>query len=166
LCEPERAGLTFRQIASLSGVSLGTVQQVMDELTIAGYVHKGRAGRSLIRPRDLFNRWVEAYALSLESKLWLADFDAADDGWWLRAERDLRAAGVQLGGESAAHVLGAPLRTSRAVLYANRIPDDLAVTYRWRAAAGAGDVEVRRRFWRDDGRAAGRAAHRRHEGAG
>jgi hypothetical protein len=150
LCRPDLVGAPMRTIAAASGASLGAVKHVIDDLVDAGYVSGGRSGRRLVRSHDLFGRWVEAYAVTLSPRLWLADFSASDPYWWVTAGDAVRAASAQFGGETAAHLLDPHLQTSQAVLYARRIPQDLAVAYRWRKDEGATNVEIRRRFWSDE----------------
>jgi len=147
LSRPDLVARPMRTIAAASGASLGAVKLVIDELIDAGFVYGGGSERKLVRSRALFGRWVEAYALTLAPRLWLAEFTASDAGWWLSAVDAVREAGVQFGGESAAHLLDPHLRTSQAVLYAERVPQDLAIKFRWRKSEGAATIEIRRRFW-------------------
>ncbi len=146
LADPDMARRNLREIAEALGMSLGTVQWVRKELEEHGYFDP--AERALYRTGDLLDRWVEAYALELFPQLTLGRFEAADPRWWANAGKDLRAEGAQWGGETAAHFLHGRLLPGRAIVYASRIPDGLAGTYRFRKAwAGEGNVEIRERFW-------------------
>jgi hypothetical protein len=126
-------------------VSLGTVQWVLTELEVAGYATT--KPRQLYQTRGLFNRWVEAYTLNLWPRLTLATFDATDPSWWRGADDDLRAAGAQWGGESAAHKINPRLLPQRAVIYAPEVPRTLALEHRFRKPEREGDVEIRQLFW-------------------
>ena len=119
----------------------------MDELVDAGYVLQDRAGRRLVRSRALFRRWVEAYSLTLAPRLAIGDFSTQSRDWWRSADADLLRADVQLGGESAASLLKTNLHTSQAILYADRLPEELALAYRWHRTDVEPNVRVRRRFW-------------------
>jgi hypothetical protein len=147
LAEPGLVNASYRDIARSSGTSLGTVQLVLKELGDGGYVDPGQSVRSLHRTRELFGRWVEAYAFDLHPRLTLARFDAADPSWWTGADDALRAAHAQWGGETAAHFLDRRLRPARAVVYAPEVPRRIALEYRMQKATGEGNVEIRERFW-------------------
>jgi hypothetical protein len=147
LCEPTAISAPFRQIAHRSNASLGTVQRVITELEQAGFVASVDRNRHLLRTRDLFTRWVEAYTLELWPRLTLARFDVDNPTWWTRAENDLRAEHALWGGETAAHELLQYLRPSRAIIYAKTVPKRLAVQHRFRQAHGEGQAEIREQFW-------------------
>jgi hypothetical protein len=145
---PEAINETYRRIAQASGVSLGTVQWVMDELADNGYLRVGSATKQLYRVRELFNRWTDAYVLNLHPRLTLARFEAPDPRWWVDASQFLRAEDAQWGGETAAFFLNPRLRPATTILYAQTVPHQLALRYRFREAKNTGNVEVRQRFWR------------------
>jgi hypothetical protein len=145
LADPDLVAAPYREMARASGVSLGTIHWVLNELEVAGYATT--APRRLYRTRALLDRWVEAYAFDLWPRLILARFDATDPAWWTSADDALRAADAQWGGETAAHRLNPRLRPKRAVIYAREVPKGLAAEYRFRKSEGEGGVEVRQRFW-------------------
>jgi len=145
---PKMAARPLREIARASGVSLGTAQIVIDDLTGAGYLYEGPDGRTLARAGELLSRWAEAYALWLAPKLHLATFAVDDPRWWEGADIELADAGVQLGGELAASLLDPHLRPTTATLYAETIPATLIARWQMRRDEQDGTVFVRRRFWR------------------
>lgn len=145
LADAELITAPYREIARVSGVSLGTVHWVLNELETAGYA--ATDPRRLQRTRHLLDRWVEAYTFDLWPRLTLASFDAADPDWWKRAGDDLRASGAQWGGETAAHWMNPRLKPRRAIIYAPDIPKELAMRYRFRKSDGEGGVEIRQLFW-------------------
>lgn len=148
LREPDLFSAPMRSIAARSDASLGSVKVVVDDLESAGYAYRKGDQRRLVRQSSLFDRWVEAYALTLAPRLGLGRFEAREPRWWRKADRELGKAKVQLGGESAASRLDSQLRTSHAVLYAEEIPENLALAHRWQRSDGKdANVEVRRRFW-------------------
>lgn len=146
LAEPDGASTSYREIAQASGTSLGTVQWVLKELEETGHISTG-ATRKLHRQRDLFNRWVEAYALDLYPRLTLGEFDTPDPNWWTGADDLMRATHSQWGGETAVHRTYRRLRPGQAIVYASSVPRRLATEYQFRKADGPGNVEVRQRFW-------------------
>jgi len=145
LADPEMITASYREIARVSGVSLGTVHWVVNELETAGYASPDP--RRLHRTRHLLDRWVEAYTFDLWPRLTLATFDAADPDWWKRADDALRASGAQWGGETAAHWINPRLKPRRTIIYAPDIPKELAMQYRFRKVEGEGGVEIRHLFW-------------------
>ncbi len=145
LADPDLVAAPYREIAQASGVSVGTVHWVLNELETAGYTTTDP--RRLHRTRHLLERWVEAYTFDLWPRLTLASFDAADPDWWRGADDALRAEDAQWGGETAAHWLNSRLQPKRAIIYAPDIPKKLALDYRFRKAEGEGGVEIRQRFW-------------------
>lgn len=72
LTKSDYINLPYRDIASLSGVSLGSVGWIMRELKGKGYVLEKRNGKLELADRaELFRRWVEAYAEQLRPKITL-----------------------------------------------------------------------------------------------
>lgn len=147
LSDPGIVSAPYRDIGHHSGASLGTVQWVFKELERAGYVHSGPDGRRLHRVRDLFSRWVEAYALDLWPRLTLGHFESPDPMWWTKADEAMRAEGAQWGGETAAHRMNSHLRPGKAVVYASTLPRRLIIGHRLRKSGVDGNVEIRERFW-------------------
>jgi len=147
LCDPKLAASPYREIAHLSGTSLGTVHAVFTELHAMSYIAGGDDARRLRRSHDLFRRWADAYAIDLFPRLKVASFDAPDPSWWKHATDAVRANGGQWGAEVAAHLLGSRLLPARAAIYASNVPSELAIQQRFRRASGEGNVEIRERFW-------------------
>jgi len=148
---PETAAFPYRRLAEMSGVSLGTVKTVIDELTRAGYLYERGNERRLARGAELLDRWSEAYSITLDTSLALGEFVAADLSWWREAEADLLASGVQVGGEAGASLIDPHLRPASLTLYAGGLPARLIGRYRLARAENGGNVQIRRRFWQASG---------------
>lgn len=146
---PETAAYPYRLLATMSGVSLGTVKTVIDELTGAGYLYERGNERRLARGGELLDRWSEAYSISLDAALALGDFVAADLSWWRDAEADLLSLGVQVGGEAGASLIDPHLRPASLTLYATQLPVPLIGRHRLARAENDGNVHVRSRFWKE-----------------
>ncbi|MBN6034248.1 type IV toxin-antitoxin system AbiEi family antitoxin [Amycolatopsis sp. 195334CR] len=144
---PEMASLTLRELAAASGVSLGTAQMVVDELTAGGYLYESAGGRRLARGGELLNRWSEAYSIALGPSLALGEFSAGDLSWWPDSEHELRTAGALVGGEAAASLIDPHLRPSSLTLYVEETPLSLIGRHRLVRAEEDGNVHLRRRFW-------------------
>lgn len=148
---PEAADYPYRRLAEMSGVSLGTVKTVIDELTGAGYLYQRGDERRLARGAELLDRWSEAYSITLDTALALGEFTAADLSWWRGAEADLLSLGVQVGGEAGASLIDPHLRPASLTLYADRLPVRLIGRHRLAKAENDGNVHVRTRFWQAPG---------------
>ena len=146
---PEMAGQTYRQLAQAGGVSLGTTKMAIDDLTAAGYLYTGAHGRRLAKGGELLNRWSEAYSIALHSALSLGEFSAGDLSWWRDSEPELLPLGIQVGGEAGASLIDPHLKPSTLTLYAAELPLSLIGRHRMVRAEGAGNVHVRKRFWRE-----------------
>lgn len=138
----------LRALAQAGGVSLGTAQMVVEELSAAGYLYQGVNGKVLARGGELLSRWAEAYSITLAPSLALAQFVAEDLSWWRSAEQSLSAEGIQVGGEAAGSILDPHLRPASLTLYAAELPVRLVARHRLARADGGGNVTVRHRFWR------------------
>jgi hypothetical protein len=148
LSDPSMVNASMREIASASGVSIGSVHGVFAELESTGFLLRAKGTTQLLRRGQLLDEWAAGYALNLNSKLTIAEFRTPDQDWWRNAVTDLADAQAQLGGESAAELLGGHLVASKAVVYAPDLPRELARRFGWRKPTGGiANVEVRRKFW-------------------
>lgn len=144
---PTMAGKPLRELARAGGVSLGTTQAVIDDMTKAGYLYDVAGERRLARAGELLNRWSEAYSIRLSPSLDLGEFDAVDISWWPHSKDDLTRLNVQVGGEAAASLRDSHLTPTSLTIYADDRPRALITQHRMVRAEKDGDVQVRRRFW-------------------
>ena len=144
---PTMAGKPLRQLASASGVSLGTAQAVVDDLVRAGYLYDVDGERRLGRAGELLNRWSEAYSIRLSPALSLGDFEVPDISWWRDSKEELVQSNVQVGGEAGASLLDPHLIPATLTLYADEQPRSLIGKRRMVRAEQAGNIHMRRRFW-------------------
>lgn len=102
LCDPDLVNATYRDIAEIADVALGTVGWVLNGLKTAGLVlDKGRGkGRRIVDYPRMLDRWVEAYPEKLRPKLLIGYFLAEDPYWWKKV--DIHDFGGVWGGETAA----------------------------------------------------------------
>ena len=148
---PELAARPVRDIATTTGVAVGTVHTVLRDLTAAGHLRGSGGHRTLHRGRELLDRWAEAYTVTLARKLAIASFTVPDQTGLPSLVDDFLAAGAQLGGERAAERIDAHLRPVDATFYVDRLPNAVVTTHRLRPDP-AGPVHVRQRFWQHDDR--------------
>lgn len=149
---PHLAAEPLRKLASVSGASLGTVKMVIDELTHAGYLYDAMGERRLGRAGELLNRWSEAYSTTLSPALSLGEFSVPDIMWWPNSEEEFLNADAQLGGEAGASLIDPHLVPTTLTLYVDQMPSELIGRHRMvRASHTAGNVHLRKRFWRNPG---------------
>ena len=151
LCRPELLNATYRDTAQATGVALGAVGQVFQDLRKRGYLAGGprKRRRRLVEPVRLFEEWVTNYPTTLRPKLNPRRFRAPDPDWWKTA--DIDPLNAQWGGEVAAHRLTKQLKPATVTLY---LPTDtkpgvltqLVARHKLRADP-EGDIDVLERFW-------------------
>ncbi|MBE0582638.1 MAG: hypothetical protein IH612_02625 [Desulfofustis sp.] len=158
LCDQELVSGTFREIAALAGVSLGTLHIVLKDLEAAGFlVTLPGGGRSLVRTRHLVERWVTAYPEGLRPKIARGTFRCASFADLIT--QDLPA-GFFWGGDVAARRLTGTLRPETGIIYCQTAPVELIKEKRlYRDPAGT--IDLYDAFWR-----AGGAEGGNHEQAG
>jgi hypothetical protein len=162
LCRPQLLAGTYREIAAVARVALGTVGGVMRELqarkhvaifrtTHDQYPHLraflGIENRKLLDPERLLKEWVEFYAATLRPKLNVRRFRAPNMEWTETA--DLRQYGAYWGGEVAAKRITDYLKPETATIYVTHPPTRLIVDNRLRADVN-GNVEILDVFWNPD----------------
>jgi hypothetical protein len=145
LCDPGLAGRTYREIATTTGVALGTADRVMKELKELGYIiDLGKQGFKLVRKEDLFQRWVTIYPEQLRPKQLLGRY-RGEPGWW--EHKRLDPARAQWGGEVAAAKITRYLKPETITLYAAEDQLNPILLENRLRRDEKGDVEVLERFW-------------------
>ena len=77
LSKPSYTALPYRELASLSGASLGTVSRVIKELRHKGYLlQTGPKDWALVHYPELLEQWVTGYGERLRAKLVIDRFEA------------------------------------------------------------------------------------------
>lgn len=146
LCNPGLENKTYREIAAVTDVALGTVDWIMKELKELGYLlHMGKRGNRLIQKEKLLQRWVTAYPEQLRPKLTLGRFRGEHD-WW--QQKTLDRFEVQWGGEVAAAKLTRYLQPQIITIYTT--PEQLnpfLIGNRLKRDP-MGDVEILEKFWK------------------
>jgi hypothetical protein len=118
LCKPDLVGAPYREIAAESGVALGTVGNVIDDLAAAGFLVVRNDERRLVRTQKMLETWVDRYPAALRTKLQLGVFQSQSMDWWRKFPiLDFRAC---WGGEIAAAHYTRYLRPVVATVYVPR----------------------------------------------
>jgi len=143
----DAVNLTYREIANLAGVALGTVGWIFRDLKLLGYIRVYKHKRKIMNRDKLVNRWLEAYPTEMRPKLNPKRFTAPDRNWWI--QEDLNRYGVLLGGETAAAVLTKHLHPEYGVLYIHGDIRELAKALKLRADP-LGNLTLMDRFWKGE----------------
>jgi hypothetical protein len=145
LVRPQLADVRLRDIAAETGVALGTVGAVMEDLTARGLLTApGGDARRLLEPRRLAEEWTAFYPVRLRPKLVRGRYAAPDPVWWEKAR--IPAGRAVFGGEVAADRLTGHLKPARVTLYVWGAPDEVILANRLRPDE-RGAVEILEAFW-------------------
>ncbi|PRE79616.1 type IV toxin-antitoxin system AbiEi family antitoxin [Burkholderia multivorans] len=136
----------YRAIAAASGVALGTVNLVMDDLLARGLLGRRRDGTRVFPDWPRFvQEWVALYPSRLRAKLPVRRFSGLAPDWW--GAVDFAAVDARLGGEPAADLLTHDLKPAAITVYTHGpVSNRLLLDARLRADE-RGDVEILEAFW-------------------
>ena len=144
------AGKTIREIATATGVSLGSVHSTLADLTNRGYVVENGKSRLLRKRQSLIDRWTQGYNDTLKPKLFISRFT------FLSPEVREQWQSIQLpktrswGGEPTAALMDGYLPPERWDIYTADNANALIATGRM-IPAPQGEIYVYKRFWQTDG---------------
>lgn len=144
LCLPDATAATYRDLAKMAGVALGTVAKTVEELKLLGFLRKTKTHWVLENKARLLDAWVDAYPRELRPLLKPRRFHTNKAEWWRDADWTLL--GAWLGGEPAAALLTKHLRPVIATAYLAGGLAEMARALRW-AKRDDGNVEVLQKFW-------------------
>ncbi|MDP1676129.1 MAG: type IV toxin-antitoxin system AbiEi family antitoxin [Bacteroidota bacterium] len=145
LCQPELQDAPYRDIARAAGVALGTVAGLMKNLQQQGFVMDIEGKRkTLLRKKELFEKWVHAYAVKLRPKQLIGRYTTQREQLW--QHYDIREENAMWGGEVAANKMTNYLKPEIVTIYARKPIDNLMVNLRLRRDE-KGIVEIREQFW-------------------
>lgn len=151
LCQPDMVQASYRKIVESTGVSLGAIGKVFDDLKTRGLLAGAEKayGRKLLEPKRLLDEWVTNYPTVLRPKLDPRRFSAPDPNWWKELKPD--KLGAVWGGEVAAERIKNFLKPATQTLYV--APDSksaclkyLIGTYRLKPDPH-GSIEILEKFW-------------------
>ncbi|MGA1796527.1 MAG: type IV toxin-antitoxin system AbiEi family antitoxin [bacterium] len=148
LCNPGLENKTYREIAAVANVALGTVDWIMKELKGLGFLlDMGKRGQRLTQRENLLQRWVTAYPEQLRPKLIMGRF-GGEYGWW--KQKKLHPLKAQWGGEIAAARLTQYLEPEMITIYTTTQElNPLLIENRLKKDQ-TGEVEILERFWKQN----------------
>lgn len=144
LCLPNATDATYRELAGMAGVALGTVANTVEQMEHLGYLRKTKGHIAIENRERLMDAWVDAYPRELRPLLEPRRFRTAAGEWWKVADWTLL--GAWLGGEPAAALMTKHLRAVVATVYAAGGMTELAKNLRL-AKDPQGNVEILKKFW-------------------
>ena len=137
----------YRQISNNTGLSLGTITNVVEELLYEKFVIKTSKGRILKNKRALLDTWQVHYNQTLKPKLLLKTMEFVDSDsrkdWELIALPD----GVCWGGEGGAYLTSKYLIPEQFDIYTEGPSINLMMTRKMRFEEN-GSIHVYQKFWR------------------
>ena len=148
LVDPAKAQLTYRELAELANISLGSVGTIMQELIDLKFILKTKQTMKLKNTKELLNRWITAYHDVLRPRLLMKHMRfvrTESYNIWKNIDLDETKGLAFWGGEPGAHILNGYLHPGIFTIYTDRnwqsfrdielIPDD------------TGKVEILEMFW-------------------
>jgi hypothetical protein len=151
LSNPENLQLSYRELAELADVSIGSVSNVMKELEEQNFILKTKLKRVLKNKTQLLERWVVAYQDVLRPRLVkkqmrFANIESVKN--WQQLQLDQEDGITLWGGEPAAAILTNQLTPGKFSIYTNdswqNIGQDLGLVPEIN-----GNVEILQLFWND-----------------
>lgn len=152
LCHPENIiNRSYRDLSEISGVSLGSIGRIINDLKAAGYLSSGESDQRNWADKDgLIKRWVVAYSESLRPKLVLGYYKSLQENW--QDAVDIQSYGALWGGEIAADHLTRYLKPEFSTIYTQEKLGKLVLMNGLKEVSekSSANVEVLQKFWHFD----------------
>lgn len=145
LTKPDMINYTYREMQNHVALSLGAINNVMEEMSENGFLIKSGNKRILKRRTELIERWVTSYNETLKPKLFLKRMSFKADVSW---ESLTLPDHTFWGGEPASNLINGFLIPEDFVIYTNQKVGQL-VRIGLRPDEN-GSVFVYERFWKSD----------------
>lgn len=147
--DPQLIEATYRSLADVAGIALGSTSALMEELRREGHIKKRHpAGNEVLADRGrLVARWTELYPLFLRPKLVMGSFrflaNQSNNEW-----RSLLPEGVYWGGEPAGDLYTNHLVPETFTIYTTKPSTDLVKLLKI-VPDEKGNIVVFQKFWKD-----------------
>lgn len=146
LLDDNNIAKSYRVINKESGISLGSITNVVDDLVKLNYVINTPKGRILKNRVQLIKDWQVAYNKILKPKLLIKEFDFIDNDAAVSWDATRLPDDMVWGGEPAAFLLNGFLYPEEFDIYSGVASVYLLTTKRYKAEPG-GPIKVYQRFW-------------------
>lgn len=147
LQDKNNANKAYREIQEKTGVALGTVKNVIDELVTRNFILVTEKGRILKNQKALLDLWVENYNQVLKPKLLLGKMAFRTNGQrtkWLAMELP---EGMYWGGESAAQMIDNYLEPGAFEIYTD-VPTAYLMKTGFVKMDADGEIKIYQKFWK------------------
>jgi hypothetical protein len=145
---PESVNLPYRTIQEKTGISLGSIKKIVDELTASHFILVTDSGRFLKNRKKLLERWVVAYNQRLKPKLLLEQMTFINndkrDKWMAMVLPE----GMYWGGESGANLIDKYLYPGAFDIYSD-VPAKTLLPTGYVIPKAGGEIKIYRKFWLD-----------------
>lgn len=149
LCHPEDLiNRNYRDLSELTGVSLGSIGWIINDLKGAGYLAVDENNkRQWLNKDELIKRWAIAYPEKLRPKLVLGYYRSLQENW--QEGVDIKSFGALWGGEVAADELTHYLKAEFSTIYTQEQLGKLVLMNGLKGALekSSANVEVLQKFW-------------------
>ncbi|GHT52641.1 hypothetical protein AGMMS49982_13420 [Bacteroidia bacterium] len=148
LLHPESVNLPYRSIQEQTNISLGTIKNVIEELTASHFILKTGQGRFLKNKKRLLERWVVAYNQTLKPRLLLSQMtfrtNEKRDKWLAMVLPE----GMFWGGESGANMINNFLYPGTFDIY-SEVPAKMLLPAGFVVPKEDGEIKIYQKFWLD-----------------
>lgn len=138
--------MPYRKISEATGASLGTINNVMDELGKNRFLITTEKRRFLKNKKELLDVWQTYYNQTLKPKLLLKEMEFASDECLKDWESIALPDGMCWGGESGAYMLDGYLAPEQFDIYTD-VPSTRLVLTKKVKIQEKGRIHVYRKFW-------------------
>ena len=146
LCLPRLENETYREIAGLTGVALGTVVWTFKDLKETGFIIETKdIRRRLVRKEELLRKWIEAYHERLRPKQMRGKYLARNNDWWKNTK--IIDYDAEWGGEVGAATITNYLIPGVKTIYAKGNGVNKLILREGMLKDKKGDIEIINKFW-------------------
>lgn len=151
LLNPDYINASYREMATVAGVSLGNINYVLNGLKEMGFVIKQNKNTyKIINTHTLLNRFVTAYRERLKPSLKIANFSFISENDFINWQKLNLKQGTVWGGEPAGDIITNHLRPGILTVYTTETYTDIIKNYRL-VPNDDGNIQVYTKFWSDAG---------------
>ncbi|MCF0072176.1 replication/maintenance protein RepL [Dyadobacter sp. CY261] len=137
---------TYRELASYSGVALGTINEAMTALKEAGYLLRANKSRMILNnKKQLLEHWLVGYGNVLKPSLQLGSYQMRDTANWKAATLPT---GALWGGEPAGDLATGYLYPEQWTIYTSHSKSEVAKALQLIPKQG-GNLKLFKKFWTD-----------------
>lgn len=140
---------SYREINEETGLSLGSIKNIFDELRSLNFIITSQKGRFLKNKQQLIELWQLNYNLNLKPKLLMKRYtfiNKADRENWIDINLPK---GVYWGGESGAYLVDGYLHPQEFDIYTEKNSLELMKTGKFKISEN-GEIKVYKKFWKGE----------------